>query len=447
MKRCCLLSILVVLGHFCCLAQKQADNSGKGSDPTQSFVSPLGLGTGATIAVTQTGPSVTAAIARQVFYPAINFWQLGLSGTTNTSGQTTVYSSQQSDAPAFKGRVGLGKSTFIKYRPVYTLTAAQFLAQAWCRDEINQINKTLPGSGQIKIQDSVHCREAVVMEQSALKATPPVDDNGKVDQKAQQLDEKILNSLQLLPDIFDENNRDEVCETTLKAQTDYYQFCPNSGKPQKSWADQERAYPGLDSYTKYIPSAFQWKVWGSWTPVLTSTAYRPVTNGVADLSKKDNWTKLLNTGVGDLALYYGGKWAFGVEGGYGQTVQITQQNICNTTTSGTYTAQQCGMAMVGIPNPQNSWLASTTLQATSLPIFGKASGLTSGAQVLFSYAAPTSGGHSSEFGLPFYFSPSATQMSFVIGVQPTWDWNTNPKVGNKFFVSVFVGARPALSKN
>ena len=130
-----------------------------------------------------------------------------------------------------------------------------------------------------------------------------------------------------------------------------------------------------------------------------------------------------------------------------ETVQITQQNVCNTTTSGTHTAQQCSTAMVGIPSPKSSWLASSTLQVTSLPLFGKTSGLTSGAQALFSYSAPTSGGHSSELGLPFFFSPSATQMTFVIGIQPTWDWNSDPKVGNKFLVSVFVGARPSISKN
>jgi hypothetical protein len=447
MKRSCLLLILVLLGRLGCSAQKQADDAGKGSDPTQSFVSPLGLGTGATVAVTQTGPTVTAAIARQMFHPAINFWQVGLSGTANTSGQTTVYSSQQSDAPGFKGRVGLGKSSFIRYRPVYTSTAAEFLAQAWCRDEVNQINKTLPGSGQMKIDSSVRCREAVVMEQGALKVTPPVDEDGKVDQKAQELDQRILKRLQGLPETMGEDERDEVCENTLKNHPDFYQFCPKSAKTQKPWADQQRAYPGLDSYTKDIPSPLQWKAWGNWTPILTSTAYRPVTKGVADLSKKDNWTKLLNTGVGDLAFYYGGKWALGLEGGYGQTVQITQQNICNTTTSGTYTAQQCSMAMVGIPTPKSSWIASTTLQAGSLPVFGKASTLSGGAQILFSYAAPRSGGHTSELAVPFFFSPRTTQMSFVVGIQPVWDWNTDPKVGNKFSVSVFVGARPAISKN
>jgi hypothetical protein len=149
--------------------------------------------------------------------------------------------------------------------------------------------------------------------------------------------------------------------------------------------------------------------------------------------------------VADIALYYK-SLVFGVEGGYGQTVQIVQQNVCNNTSSGTVTAQQCNMAMVGKPNPKNSWIASSALQVAPIPFLSKGAGLSSGAQIQFSYTAPTSGGHSSEIAVPLYLSPSAKQMSFVVGVQPTWDWNTNPTIGNKLSISVFVGARPSISK-
>jgi hypothetical protein len=37
-------------------------------------------------------------------------------------------------------------------------------------------------------------------------------------------------------------------------------------------------------------------------------------------------------------------------------------------------------------------------------------------------------------------------MKFVFGIQPTWDWNTDPKIGKKFSVSVFAGARPTIVK-
>jgi hypothetical protein len=59
--------------------------------------------------------------------------------------------------------------------------------------------------------------------------------------------------------------------------------------------------------------------------------------------------------------------------------------------------------------------------------------------------APVAGGHSSELAAPLYVSPSVSRMSFVVGVQPTWDWNTDPTVGNKFSVLVFVGARPSIT--
>jgi hypothetical protein len=426
------------------MAQTQSGVASKGSDPAQSFVSPLGLGTGATIAVTQNGLGITTAIARQMFNPAFNFWQAGFSGTTNTNGQLAVYSSQEADAPGFKAKVGLGKSSFVKYRPVYTFTAGEFRLQAWCRDLVNQANKTLPGAGQIKIESAVTCSNAIAMEQSALKATPPVDDTGKVDSKAQTLDQQILRSLAATANNMTPFVQEDICKT-LKSNADFYQFCPDSGKPQKSVEDEHNTYPGLDTYTRDAPSKFEWKFWGSYEPILTSTAYRPVTNGVADLSSKQNWTKLLNTGVGDFAFYYG-SLALGLEGGYGQTVQIKTQNVCNNTVSGTFTAQQCSMAMIGKPVPTNAWISSTTVQVSPLPIFGKGSALSSGAQVLFSYVAPTSGGHSSELAAPLYLSPSATRMSFVVGIQPTWDWNTDPKVGNKFSVLVFVGARPTITK-
>ena len=83
---------------------------------------------------------------------------------------------------------------------------------------------------------------------------------------------------------------------------------------------------------------------------------------------------------------------------------------------------------------------------TPLPVLGKGATIVPGAQVQYSYSAPTTGGHSSELALPIYLAPALSPMSFVFGVQPTWDWNTDPKIGNRFFVSLFVGARPSVSK-
>jgi hypothetical protein len=127
-------------------------------------------------------------------------------------------------------------------------------------------------------------------------------------------------------------------------------------------------------------------------------------------------------------------------------VAVQTQNICNTTTSGTYTAQQCDIAMVGEPTPTDAWLGSATLDVYPLPALGAGALFSPGAQIVFSYVAPTSGGHSSELAVPFYLAPSAAPMKFVLGLQPTWDWNTNPKVGNRFSVAFFVGARPAIAQ-
>ncbi|MGA2118550.1 MAG: hypothetical protein ABSH56_27815 [Bryobacteraceae bacterium] len=412
------------------------------ADPTQSFASPLGLGTGATIAVTQKGTEVTAAIARQLIEPVVNFWQVGFSGTANTNGQAMVYSSHDADAPGLKAKVGLGKSSFVRNRLVFNRTAGEFRLQAWCRDVLGEVDKGLPHPAGIA--RNLPCKQAVALEETALKASPPVDGKGKIDERTEDVDTLVLDRLAATADNLTQVIRGTICDG-LKTNPDFYKFCPDSGKPQKSVEDEHEAYPGLDTYTTEAPSKFQWKVWGSWAPTVTSASYRPVVAGVADLSDKQYWTKLLNNGVGDVALYYG-SLAFGAEAGYGQTVQIKNQNICNNTTAGTYTAQQCAMAMVGQPTPTNAWIASTTFQVTPLPVLGKGAGVKTGAQILFSYVAPLSGGHSSEIAVPFYLAPSTSPMSFVIGIQPTWDWNTDPTVGNKFSIAVFVGARPPLMK-
>ena len=104
------------------------------------------------------------------------------------------------------------------------------------------------------------------------------------------------------------------------------------------------------------------------------------------------------------------------------------------------------MAMIGKPNPTNAWMASSALQFYPIAVLGKGTLFNPGVQVNFSYVAPTTGGHSSELAFPFYVAPSASPMKFVVGIQPTWDWNTSPKIGNKFTISLFVGARPEVAK-
>jgi len=414
----------------------------QGTDATQSFASALGLGTGATLAVSEKGTSVTASVERQISSSNINFWQLAISGTTNKNGQATVFSSHEADAPGFKGKIGFGKSSFIRQRPIYTATGGDFLRAAWCRDLLSLVNKTL--TSPAVITRSTTCAAAVAAIQNALNAA------GGLNAETRAADKLVVDQLVSITqppngDIISLVQQASVCNA-LKAQATFYQFCPDSGKTIKSVEDQRGTYPEL--YNNMVlgqPSAFQWKAWLSWAPAVTSTDYRAVNNGVADLATKLHWTQLLNTGVGDLAFYFR-KVALGVEGGFGQTVQITTQNVCNNITSGTFTSQKCDTAMIGKPKPTNAWVSSATLEIYPLPIFGHATPITPGIQAVFSYTAPTTGGHSSELAVPIFLAPTVAPMKFVFGVQPTWDWNTDPKVGKKFAVTLFVGARPEITK-
>lgn len=418
-------------------AQAPSDTQTKdqGADPTQSFVSPLGLGTGATLQVTSKGTAAAAAIERQVVAP-VNFWQLGFSGTLDKNGQQQVYSSSDRDAPGFKAKIGIGYSSFIKLRPLYTATGGDFVRQAWCRDLLGAINKTL-GHGSASVPRDADCAAAVSQVRAALAKSPPADHN------AAALDQKVVAMLDSMGTTVTMDQQLAACNA-LKDQAALYQFCP--AKLAKSVEEQRRNYPEL--YSRMVlgqPSPFQWKAWASWGPTLTSVDYRSVQSGVADLATKLQWTRLLNSALGDVALYYG-KFALGVEGGYGQTVAVRTQNVCSTTPSGAYAAQQCDVAMIGQPSPTDAWLGSATLDVYPLPGAGDVTFFNPGAQIVFSYVAPTTGGHASEIAVPFYLAPSAAPMKLVFGLQPTWDWNTNPKVGNRFSVALFVGARPTIGQ-
>jgi hypothetical protein len=419
-------------------AQNTTPTPDQGADPTQNFVSSLGLGTGVTVGVTAKGTSLTASVEQQLLSTKINFWQVAFSGTLDKNGQTQVFSSQDKDAPGFKGKIGFGKSSFIKLRPIYTRTGGDFLRQAWCHDVLAVVNKTL--NPPAVVARSAECSEAINSVQTALNNAPPADENTK------KTDQLILTSVAGIADTLTLTDQAKTCEVFKTKAANAYQLCPDAAKIILSVEDQRKVYPEL--YSSIVlgqPGKFQWKAWASWAPNLTSVNYRAVNNGVPDLADKLQWTRLLNTGVGDLAFYYG-RFALGVEGGFGQTVQIATQNVCNNITSGTLTSQKCDIAMIGQPKPSNSWLSSSTLEIYPIPGLSKGALLRPGAQVVFSYVAPRAGGHSSELAVPFYFAPSVSPMKFVFGIQPTWDWNKDPKIGNKFSVSVFIGARPSIVK-
>jgi len=418
-------------------SQDKTQTADQGSDPAQTFVSPLGLGTGATLAVTSKGTSVSAAVERQMVFPGLNFWQVALSGTTDKNGQAQVFSSSDKDAPGFKAKVGFGHSSFIKLRPLYTGSGSDFLRQAWCRDLANVVNKSLVPANAAVVAKGADCATAVALVGAALTTAPPADNAVK------DLDQTVIRALTGFASIPTMDQQTAICNS-LKDHAPFFQFCP--AKVYKTVEEQRRNYPEL--YAARVlgqPSPLQWKLWAGWAPVLNSIDYRSINAGTPDLATKLQWTHLLNTAVGDLALYYG-PLAFGVETGYGQTVQVKTQNVCNNTTSGTHTAQLCEMAMVGQPTPKNAWTTTGTLDVHPLPVLGKSGLFHPGAQVIYTYVARVSGGHSAELGVPFYLAPSTSPMKFVFGLQPSWDWDTDPRVGKKFAIALFVGARPEVTK-
>lgn len=436
--------------------QTQAKDSA--TDPTQNIVSALGMGTGATLAVTQKGTSVTAAIGRQIVNSPINFWQVGVVGTLDKNDQQEVYSSRDADAPGFKGKVGFGYSSLIKLRLDWHHTGGIFYLHGWCLDMIEVIGKGMPEGHAPNLKTMKSCGDAVTAASTALTQFPPQDINGQVDKSSLDLDNAVLKGLtdvaKSLDDATNAQTIDNFSKAEISAGTSQIHLCTaltnakgfsDVCSKQPSVNDEQKKYPALDQAipVKGAPGPVQWKAWASWAPTVSSSEYRPLVNGVYDLSNKQYWTKLLNAGVGDIALYYK-RYALGLEGGYGQTVKIIPQNVCNNTTNGTYTAQQCDMAMLGEPKPVSAWLISAALQVTPIPIFGNGVPLSPGLEATFSYTAPRSGGHSSELAFPIFLAPSTSPLSFVFGLQPTWDWNTDPKVGNKFYISLFVGARPPV---
>ncbi len=297
-------------------SQDKTQTSDRGSDPTQSLVSPLGLGTGATLSVTSKGTSVAASIERQLSSSGLNFWQVALSGTTDKNGQAQVFSSSDKDAPGFKGKIGLGHSSFIKMRPLYTATGSDFLRQAWCRDLANVVYKSL-GPVKTVVAKDADCRTALgtvgpAIPNSPLAQQAPQDQDKK---KVLDLDEDVIRQL----DEFAKNPtmdlQKTICDHFQANVSALSKFCP--AKVYKTVEEQRRNYPEL--YAKIVlgkPSPFQWKLWASWAPVLNSVDYRNVIAGIPDLATKLQWNRLLNTAVGDFALYYG-PVAFGLEGGYG----------------------------------------------------------------------------------------------------------------------------------
>ncbi len=420
------------------LAQGTKDKS---NDATQTILSPLGLGTGATVALTQNGTTVSVAVSQQFEGKVLNFWQLGMSGTLDKQGQAQVFSSQDSDAPGFQGKVGLGYSSF--YAKDTSTDAddvakqqTQFRGEAWCMDTLAALNKTLPKPGELP-KDST-CAATLTKMQSILADQPAT-----MTQPAKDTAKLIVDTLSGLSEKYGALERSGACTTFKDKAPVVYQFCPASGKPQSSIEEQKKIYP--NAYKQDVKkelSPFYFTVAGNWIPSVTSVEYRAVTAGVADLATKHEFHRLLEGGSFDFATYYE-RLSWGADVAYGEAVKVKLQHVCQTTTSGTYTAQDCSDVMVGAPNPKRtksitSAIAVNPLVPLSFPLLFRP-----GTQVTYHFEQ-RSDGHSTTLKWPIYFAGLSSPMKLVFGFEPTWNWDTDPKSRKKFSVSLFAGARPGV---
>jgi len=419
--------------------QSSGGSSAAAADATQSFISPLGLGSGATVSVTEKGATATAAVDQQFNSNFVNFYQVGLSGTTNTNGQASVYSSTDTGAPGFKGKVGVGYSSFqATYTKAYTAAGDKLKGEVWC---IN-VAARLAGMSISTTEASTltSCAPIINTAKALINALP-----SGTDAKTIASARKVL--AQLESGLSDEAATEvTVCKTLKAASAEAYTACPDSGAPDISVEDLGRIYTAL--YARVVQPtslpALYYKLSLNWSPSLVSTDYRSVTNSVPNLATTEHWSSLLNALALDGSLYYKA-WSFGLEGAYGKTVDIKQQNVCKTQTNGAYTAQQCENAMIGRPEPINTASATAALSFTPTASSAVTRLFRPGVELLGYFEHPSEGGgHKAELSLPLYLAPIASPLKAVIGIQPMWTWNNEPNQKNDFSVFLFVGARPSV---
>jgi hypothetical protein len=436
-------------------SQSSTQPPASGSDATQSFISPLGLGSGATLAVTQKGTSLSASVDQQFQSRMINYWQVGLSGTTNRTGDALVYSSRDADAPGFKAKVGVGRSSFqAADTTLYGQAATKFLTVAWCMDIAKEIGGTLPGFRSESLDKG--CRDALDDVSRLLDAAHTLPEGAAPNAAILKNYQAFLSMLKQAKDVAVAPREDAkdlaairkpLCKRFAVDSKELYKFCFESKEPQPTAEEQRKPYPS--TYAALVgpaqPPAFYYKASLNWLPALTSIEYRAVSQGIPDLATPHEFDRLLNSGALDIAFYYKA-WSLGIEAAFGDTVNVSTQNVCQTTSVGTYSAQQCQVVTVGEPVPKSSTSLSAALSVNPLPFGMSSTLLRPGAQLVARWEEPSGGGfHKTELSIPLYVAPLSSPFKLVVGIQPKWSWNTDPKIGNNFAVSVFVGARPQVS--
>jgi hypothetical protein len=413
----------------------QPQGAAQTADATQNFVSPLGAGNGGTLSVTDKSAVISATIDQS--FDRSGFWQVGVSGAADKNNTALVYDSSDTDAPGFKAKIGGGYSSFQSVVTTdYTRDSAKFLREAWCMDIVKSINHTL--SSPLAVSNSDACGAVIASLQQAISEKSL---SSNVDAKTLPAIARILSDLTTAPYLSD-----DLCGEIKQHAKDAYDYCPGSGKPIKTAYDQSTVYAAAYASLMQAPlPTFYYKVSLNYTPTLVSTDYRAVVGGVPDLADSHHWQRFLSAGALDLS-FYDAAWSGGLELGYGDTVTITQSNVCNTTTSGSYSSQTCKMAMIGEPAPVETFSATMTIQNSTLLSPLTSGGFRPGFQLVAHYERPTDGSsHLAYVSVPIYAASPSSPLKLVFGIEPMWMWNTNPKVGNSFNVTLFVGARPGLA--
>jgi len=127
----------------------------------------------------------------------------------------------------------------------YVETGSQFLRQAWCRDLLSVVNKSLTVAASIPAD--AECSTVVPLVEAALAKSPPVD------QKVNDRDRLVVSQLKaVMSELSGESSltaQTRVCDA-LKDQLVGHSFCPGSGGILKTVEEQRRTYPDL--YRKIV---------------------------------------------------------------------------------------------------------------------------------------------------------------------------------------------------
>jgi hypothetical protein len=440
MNRLITLAVVAAFTTVPALAQEKSDKK-DGADATQGLGSPFQVGPGVTFLLAQDKKALTAGLSGQLnSSKAINFWQVGLTGTTDDEGKGLLYSTSDTAAPGLKAKIGFGYSKFLAIDTrEFTRQSGQFLDQAWCIDVLSGVAKDLPDKPVYK--GALSCADYFGVVRQAFNSRPPQNEEAVKTSKA------ILGVLEPIVAALTPGKRSAACGMFKESAKDAFKLCGESGEPLKSASDQAKAYPQLHTrmVSATLPSSF-YVISGNYLATLTSASYRERIDGVVDLETKHQWTDWLHGASVDTA-YYRGRLAIGVHLASVQAVEIALTKVCKVATDGDFRAESCKDAMLGKPTPKKALALNTVVALDPLVMPRAATIARPGAQFEIRYERPTTGnGRKVEIAVPIYLAPTSAPLKTVVGIRPAWKKDTTgDDHDGHFSVSFFIGARPGVN--